>query len=226
MPTDRPCDQDVVPDSCADNGGLVSVQLSFTVTAGDMSEVWHKNALVFISSMKEFTGAGNAEQAILIKQQSNNIMRDFRECLAGQVSSYLERSGCSASPVSLTQVADCMSNEMAARDCWSDRLGAPPRGIFISQKNTHQSASISANFAYCGGLVPSIASKCVNAPEQSFGKGHVIAHVQYIWRYIDPDGNSQGAPDPSSSQPSQRSSQPSTAFFLAVNLPPRRPWPA
>ena len=56
MPSDRPCDKDIVPDSCANTGGLVSVQLrDITITAGDLSDVWHKNAVVFISRKNEFT---------------------------------------------------------------------------------------------------------------------------------------------------------------------------
>ena len=225
MPTDRPCDKDIVPDICAESGGLVSVQLNLIVTAGGSSEVWPKKAVVFISRRNEFTFGADSPSAALtsadlpapkvnpaeqayIKLQSDNIMGDFRECMTEQVKSYLplleltDALGIDPpSPVSLTQIADCMSDLIAA----PERLGAPPRGIFISQKDRLHNASISAMFAGCTGH--QISSSCIDAPEQSFGKGHVIAHVLYQYSY------------PNRLPPFY------TAFFYAVLLPPRSPSP-
>ena len=208
MPTDRPCDKDIVPDSCADTGGLVSVQLNVIVTIGRSTEIeiWHKNAVVFISRRDEFTfGSGEFEQAY-IQKQSDNIMKDFKGCLTGQVDSYLNPSVNPPSPVSLTQVADCMSDQIAA----PERLGAPPRGIFISQKNRRQVTSISANFAACGAPPHGREDQCIDAADQSFGQGHVIAHAWY--RYIYEAQSQKG-----------NKGLKSAFFFYAVLLPPRRP---
>ena len=204
---------EIVPDNCANDGGLVSVQLrDIIVTAGDTSEVWHKNAMVFISKRDEIRGgvstfpAGYADQATYIQEQSDNIMRDFKKCLIWQVDSVLdqiEQSDIPPSAVDLTQVADCVSYQIAARD----PLGTPPRGIFISPKNTHQSASISANFAACNQHEQH--SQCIDAPGQSFGMGHVIAHAHYRFEYeIQSRRMRRGK---------------SVSFLYAVNLPPIGP---
>ena len=153
-------------------------KLPVIVTAGPWNDVWHKNVVVFISRRNEFPS-----MPAYIKKQSDNIMKDFRACLNESVVSYLDARDSllpwapTPPPVSLTQVADCVSGEFAPRG----PLGARPRGIFISQKNTPPSPSISANFAReCGGL--RAGSACV-APEQSFGQGHIIAHAYYIYEF-------------------------------------------
>ena len=174
MPTVRPCDQEIVPDSCAVTGGLVSVHLDITVTAGGLSEVWRKNAVVFISRRDEFI-FGPRERNY-IQEQSRQIGNDFGGCLTGQVNSVLGLSESSASAVDLTQVADCVSNRIAA----PQRLRVPPRGVFISHKDIHQFASISsADLAACMG----VRGECVDAPAQSFGQGHVIANAQFQYKY-------------------------------------------
>ena len=199
MPTDRPCDQPVVPDSCADTGGLVSVQLNATLTAPGLSDDqhWHKNAVVFLSRRDEFS----SQQQEYIQEQSKKTSGDFGACLNGQVESVLAQDMIyhlsgedSNSAVNLTQVADCASDSIAKR------LGAPPRGVFISQRDKLQLTSISAYFAVC----KSPLSGCIDAPAQSFGQGHVIAHVQYQWAN---GGRAHAARN---------------FFFYAVLLPPRR----
>ena len=196
MPTDRPCDQETVPDSCADTGGLVSVQLDITVTAGGLSNVWHKNAVVFISRRDEFLFPNLEDEQKYIQDQSKKISRDFGGCLKEQIELVLSSS---ASAVNLTQVADCVSAEIAAPH---RLLGSPPRGVFISQKDNSQLAGISANFAVCAGK----GDWCVNAPAQSFGQGHVIAHAKYEYEYRYRNGRGT-----------------KNAFFYAVLLPLRRP---
>ena len=174
MPTARPCDKAIVPDSCAVTGGLVSVQLNITVTAGGLSEVWRKNAVVFFSRRDEFV-FGPQEQEY-IQGQSKEIGGDFGGCLTGQLNTvlYPGAGGSSASAVDLTQIADCVSGRIKAR------LVEPPRGIFISHKDIRQFASISsADLAACMGD----RGGCVDAPAQSFGQGHVIANAQFQYKY-------------------------------------------
>ena len=158
MPTDRPCDQQIVPDNCADTGGLVSVQVDITVTEGRSSTVWRKNAVVFISRRDEFI----LEQEF-IQKQSYQISKDVRACLTGQVQAVLFTSS-SASAVNLTTVADCVSGGIA-KPRW---LGEPPRGIFISPQDKLQLTSISADLAACEGRPAS--RSCVDAPGQSFAR--------------------------------------------------------
>ena len=202
MPTDRPCDKDIVPDGCAGTGGLVSVQLDIIVTAESVrsrevfQDVWHKHAVVFITRGDEII-AGDAELAAAVvynREQSNKIIADIRNCLTRHFVLYRDRSGSSTLAVDLTQVADCVSDRIAA----PNRLGVRPRGIFISHNDRQQHASTSANFADCR----EYGKQCIEAPEQSFGMGHVIAHAHYRYRY-------KAGKD--------------IYFFYAVLLPSRRP---
>ena len=202
MPTDRPCDVLVVPDVCADNGGLVSVQLDITVTASGLSLDWgRKNAVVFFSRRDEVTSSARNDEQKYIQKQSDLISTNFRECLTGQVDPILSQSGSLASTVSLTQAADCVSAAIAAR------LGAPPRGIFISPKNKRQLASISGYFAEC----QKSFSLCVDAA-QSFAEGHVIAHDQIRYQHRFPIGTK-----------SNGVYVPRNTLFFAVLLAPRTP---
>ena len=129
-------------------------------------------------------------------------MRDFKGCLTGQVDSYLSPRDSPPPPVSLTQVADCMSDRIAA----PYRLGVTLRGVFISQKHCRQFASISANFAACN--LHQKHAQCID-PAQSFGRGHVIAHAAYVYQYeVRHEKNARST---------------ATTFFYAVLLPFRGP---
>ena len=157
MLTDRPCDKEVVPNICADTGGVVSVQQPIDVpdlTPGPDQESYrflYKNVVVFFSKK----GEGVHANAKSFTSASGVLVAD---CIRELVSPGLV--------VDLTQVADCTSNKMVH----SLRAG-PPCGIFISRL---ESASFGGDST--GNSEDGAAS---DSPAQVFGSGHVLANIKY-----------------------------------------------